>query len=243
ANVFLDVLRDGLPGRGSDIFIPKVDLSTLFPSGAGKFIERNGGEILTARPVRSIRKKRGGFELTTDREAFSFSHVVCAVAPQHLARLLKELPEIPIPRFDYQPICTVYSQYPEDVGLPRKMIGSTRGLCQWFFDKGQIGGQKGLISGVISAMHPEIAVDGIASKIHEETKSLISDLPDPLWQKVIMEKRATFSCTVNLDRPKNATPLRNFHLAGDYTEGRYPATLESAVRSGLSCARRILDAI
>jgi len=36
------------------------------------------------------------------------------------------------------------------------------------------------------------------------------------------------------------TPLTNFYLAGDYTASDYPATIESAVRSGLACARHIL---
>ena len=35
-------------------------------------------------------------------------------------------------------------------------------------------------------------------------------------------------------------PLTNFYLAGDYTASDYPATLESAVRSGVACARHIL---
>ncbi len=241
ASVFLEVLKDGLNGNGSDILIPKVDLSTLFPKGAARFIEKKGGKILTERPVRAIRKKGADFELFTDTETLSFSHAICAVAPQHLSRLLKEMPEIPVPGFDYQPICTVYSQYPEEIRLPGKMLGFSKRLCQWLFDRGQIDGQKGLISGVISATHPGISMDKIASEIHDAAASLIPHLPPPIWQKVIVEKRATFSCTVNLQRPQNATPVENFYLAGDYTEGPYPATIESAVRSGLACARSILD--
>ena len=37
-------------------------------------------------------------------------------------------------------------------------------------------------------------------------------------------------------RPDQRTPLPCFLLAGDYTRGDYPATLEGAVRSGLRCA-------
>lgn len=241
SKVFLAVLKDGLNGRGSDMLIPRVDLSTLFPSGAAKFIEEKGGEILTSKAVRSIRKSHAGFDLVTDTETLSFSHVVCAVAPYHLPLLLQALPEVAIPRFDYQPICTIYSQYPEDIHLPKKMTGFSKGLCHWLFDRSEISGQPGLIAGVISATRPE--PDGLAAKVHEETKNLISDLPDPLWQKVVMEKRATFSCAVNVERPQNETPLQNFHLAGDYTSGPYPATLEAAVRSGLSCARNILKSV
>jgi uncharacterized protein with NAD-binding domain and iron-sulfur cluster len=37
------------------------------------------------------------------------------------------------------------------------------------------------------------------------------------------------------------TPLRNLLLAGDYVASNYPATLETAVRSGVAAARSILE--
>ena len=241
SNVFISVLKDAL--NGSDMLIPRINLSSLFPSGAARFITKNGGEILLSKPIRSVVKHHAGFDLLTDGETFSFSHVICAVAPYHLSRLTEALPEIRVQDFDYQPICTVYSQYPERVRLPGKMMGSSRGLAQWLFDRGAICGQKGLIAAVISAARLELSFDSIASTMHEETKKLVPDLPPPLWQKVILEKRATFSCTANLQRPGNETPLKDFYLAGDYTASPYPATLESAVRSGLSCARLALKTI
>jgi len=77
--------------------------------------------------------------------------------------------------------------------------------------------------------------------VHEELQQHIGPLPDPLWAQVIAEKRATFSCTPGLARPPQQTPLKNFFLAGDYTERDYPATLEAAVRSGIGAARLILE--
>ena len=55
---------------------------------------------------------------------------------------------------------------------------------------------------------------------------------------MIAEKRATFECTVDLQRPPTSTPLPNLHLAGDYTASDYPATIEAAVRSGIAAARQ-----
>jgi len=42
----------------------------------------------------------------------------------------------------------------------------------------------------------------------------------------------------NIPAP-NATSAPGFFLAGDYTAGPYPATLEGAIRSGLECARMV----
>jgi uncharacterized protein with NAD-binding domain and iron-sulfur cluster len=62
----------------------------------------------------------------------------------------------------------------------------------------------------------------------------------PLWHQVIAEKRATFSCEANLSRPSNLTLIPKLFLAGDYTAGDYPATLEGAVASGIKCANEIV---
>ena len=58
---------------------------------------------------------------------------------------------------------------------------------------------------------------------------------------MIAERRATFSCVVGVKRPAQRTALPNVYLAGDYTASEYPATLESAVVSGVACARMLLD--
>jgi uncharacterized protein with NAD-binding domain and iron-sulfur cluster len=68
----------------------------------------------------------------------------------------------------------------------------------------------------------------------------IPGLPALRWSRAIAEKRATFSCRVGLDRPPNTTPVPNLLVAGDYTASDYPATLETAVRSGVAAARLVL---
>ncbi|MDP1679590.1 MAG: FAD-dependent oxidoreductase [Candidatus Nitrotoga sp.] len=46
-----------------------------------------------------------------------------------------------------------------------------------------------------------------------------------------------------MPRPPHTTQLANLLLAGDYTAGDFPATLEGAVMSGVLCARTILATI
>jgi hypothetical protein len=48
--------------------------------------------------------------------------------------------------------------------------------------------------------------------------------------QTIIEKRATFACTPNLQRP-NQQIAPGLLVCGDYVAGPYPATLEGAVRS------------
>ncbi|HEY0335821.1 MAG TPA: FAD-dependent oxidoreductase, partial [Burkholderiales bacterium] len=81
----------------------------------------------------------------------------------------------------------------------------------------------------------------LARKVHGEIEDAFGALPALVWHRVIAEKRATFESVVGLERPSTRTPLRNVHLAGDYTASDYPATLEAAVRSGIAAAKQILE--
>ena len=82
---------------------------------------------------------------------------------------------------------------------------------------------------------------GLEFAIHAELAGNFPGLGEPLWHQVIAEKRATFSCTPGMLRPGNATPVEGLYLAGDYTASDYPATIESAVRSGVGAASLVLQ--
>jgi len=59
---------------------------------------------------------------------------------------------------------------------------------------------------------------------------------------VIKERRATFSPMPGSARfrPDQRSPLGGFYIAGDWTRTGWPATMESAVRSGYMAAERLL---
>jgi predicted NAD/FAD-binding protein len=177
-----------------------------------------------------------------------FSHVVVAVAPYHLAPLLADLPGMEAPlqltnALRYEPIATAYLAYPDHITLAKPMLGLSRGHAQWLFDRGRLTGQRGLIAAVISASGTwqDLPSEQLLAEIHGEIGKVIANLPPPRWSRLIVEKRATFACTPNLQRPAMVTPLRNLLLAGDYIASIYPATLETAVRSGVAAARSILE--
>jgi len=58
---------------------------------------------------------------------------------------------------------------------------------------------------------------------------------------VYRAQRATFSTGMRQSRPASETHLANLFLAGDWTNTRWPATIESAVRSGRAAAKVVLD--
>jgi len=250
AQVFLNVLRDCLgAGRAaSDLLLPRTDLSALFPEPAAAYVEARGGAVLTGARVTAIDPGGNGYSVCTSAGERGFSHVICALPPHQVKAFLigiSALAEVAeaVDRLAYQPIHSVYLRYPPEVRLPAPMLGFDSGLLQWAFDRGALCGQDGLVGLVISAggAHEDIAQEELAQLAHQELQQRLGSLPSPSWHRVIAEKRATFACTPGLRRPESRTPLRNFFLAGDYTASDYPATLESAVRSGVTAARMILE--
>ena len=252
AQVFMNVLRDSLAAdrSASDLLLPRVDLTSLFPDRAAAFVETHGGEIRRGTAIRQLTLANNAFTLSDDSKEFSqYSHVILAVAPQHLAALTQNLPQLDelrqtIAAVTYQPIVTCYLAYPPQVRLPQAMLGQAHGLLQWLFDRGRLTGQAGLLAAVISAQGPHLELSGeaLAGRIHTEIAALVAGLPAPRWSQVITEKRATFACTANLRRPALSTALPGLLLAGDYVAGDYPGTLESAVRSGVAAASVIHQA-
>jgi squalene-associated FAD-dependent desaturase len=245
AQVFLNVLRDGLTGArdASDLLIARSDLGRVFPEPAAQYVRARGGEILLGTPVRRIERTPGGFRLN---DIQTFSGVVIACGPHQAGPLLVQLPEIggalaAIDAFAYEPIVTCYLQYPESVLLPSPMLGFNGGMVQWVFDRGRLGGPKGLLAAVISASgaHQQLTKEELTARIEIELKAALGELPSLRWSQVITEKRATFSCTPALARPRVATAIPRLLLAGDYLAGEYPGTLEAAVLSGVAAASMV----
>ncbi|MDB5814675.1 MAG: squalene/phytoene dehydrogenase [Rhodocyclales bacterium] len=250
AQIFINVLRDSLIGSASmsELLIPRIDLSELLPVPAAQFLARSGGTVNIATPIKSIELDEDTFRLVGNPfEGERFSHVVVAVGPYHVNDLLAGFPELSLLRqqvdgMTHQPITTVYLEYDESIRLPEPMIGVANSTVQWLFDRGQLGGPKGLLAAVISARgpHSELSREELGLRAHEAVEALIPRLSAPKWSTVITEKRATFSCSPSLLRPLHITPIKNLVLAGDYVQSPYPATIETAVRSGLTAARHIL---
>ena len=255
ANVFMNVFKEAFTNKrkDADLLLPTTDLSNLFPNAAIQYIKDNGGEVHLKYRVENIEVSNNEVTSVTakidnEMQTIKTSQVIIAAAPQNLNKLITEHSTLKpisnnIEQFNYQPIVTVYLQYPEEIQLTQSMIGLSSTLSQWIFDRGSFCQQAGLISVVISCKGEHMAMDDdtLTQTVHDEISILFTNKPALIKSFVIREKRATFACTVNINdiRPKNTTDIKGLYLAGDYTNTGYPATLEGAVRSGLAASSLI----
>ncbi|MDQ1833323.1 hydroxysqualene dehydroxylase HpnE [Massilia scottii] len=253
AQVFLAVLRDSLGANraSSDMLLPRVDLSALFPVAAASYVERAGGAVRLGAKVGTLAFDNGGWLLG---EGERFDAVVIATAPPAAATLLEQAgaPELAasLQHFEYEPITTCYLQYAAAtrLDLPFYALRDNAASGHWgqfVFDRGQLDpAQAGLFSVVISASGAasELGREALGQAVASQLAAVLGrpELAHPEWVQVISEKRATFACTPGLARPANTTGLASLALAGDYTASDYPATIESAVRSGVAAARVVL---
>lgn len=244
SRIFLNVLRDTFRDKNStDFLLPKLDLSQLFSQPITRFLKAHQATVLHNKRVKSISPNPNGYTVSTKEEQFEASHVIVATSPVRLRNVIADLPKLNFvaeqtESYTYQPIYTIYLQYPNNATLSAPMIGLTGGLSQWVFDRGVLCNQNGLMAVIISAegKHQRLTQDALALRVTQELRQAFPQLGKPLWHKVIAEKRATFSCNVNLPKPAQVTPYPKLYLAGDYTFADYPATIEGAVRSGVACA-------
>ena len=249
--IFLRVLKDSFfkNGKASNLLFFKTDLSVAFPIPAQKYIEQHKGLIHFNRRATSITKEENHYIINTKLAKYKAKHVVIATAPIATKNLLSDLTDEHnalinnLNAFTYQPICTVYLQYPKEVSCGRTMQGFLGTTVQWVFNKSSEE-QPNLISVVISSegSHMELNNTELIQTVTDELAEFYQEWPQPDDAFVIREKRATFTASVNINRirPSNKTDIHNIWLAGDYTNTHYPATLEGAVRSGHQCAQHIL---
>jgi hydroxysqualene dehydroxylase len=248
AQIFANVLRDSLAStrEASDLLLPCIHLSALFPEPAAAWLVRRGGEVRTGTRIRQIVPGVPRFNVISEAGSEQFDGVILAVGPHQLEGLMTGVTD---PGLRFEPIVTVYFKFDRGIRLREPMFGQRHGLAQWFFDRaclnfpGDAGAsarhdEEALIAAVISASGPHelLSQEELANRVLAELAQHIPDCPTPVWQKVIAEKYATFACTPGAKRPGSTTCHQGVFLAGDYVAGDYPATLEGAVRNGIAAA-------
>ena len=175
-----------------------------------------------------------------------FDAFVLAVPPQRLATMLGSGEQLGINGLDLfrtQPIVDVHLWY----GLPpRTRLLNEAGFAalldspvQWVFEKGP-----GYLCCSLSAAQDKISLPerDLVQLCHRELASVLPLLRDvwPIRGAATRDPDATFVPSPGLRRPGPGTAVDNVAVAGAWTDTGWPATMESAVRSGRAAAAHLL---
>ncbi len=251
ARIFVRVLRETFLGlrKHSDLLIPRQELSDLLPRPCTDYLERNKAHVEMGQRVTGLSINDDGVHAVSVRgRSIHASHVVLATPHVISRRLMSRHKPLQalcarLAELGNEPVTTLYLQYTPQTRLPEPVLGFENGLSQWLFDR-RVCNQPGMMAVVISARgsHENMPDDELTARVAAELATSFPKWPAHQHSLLIREKRATFCSRAGIDciRPANSTPVAGLWLAGDYTATGLPATLESAVRSGIETAHAIL---
>lgn len=250
ARLFINVLKTTFSNYShhADLLIARRELSDLLPRPGMAYLEQHGAQIeLGQRVTALVIENDRVCGVHIGKRHIECSQLILATPPTISHRLASQHPVLDtltqqLAELGIEPIATLYLQYPEEIKLDIPILGLENGLAQWVFDR-CVCGQPGLMAVVISARgeHTTLSTEALTERVVDELTANFPHWPAPIQTKLLREKRATFCSRVGIDalRPSNHTAVQGLWLAGDYTNTELPATLESAVRSGIACAQAI----
>lgn len=234
-------------GRGEAAcraFLARDGLGPALVEPAVRRIEKGGGGVRFNRRLRALGRNRTavtGLDMAGAEAPFAPDDVVVLAVPPHVCAQL--LPDTPAP-LETRPIVNAHYRLDRPVAMPGggAILGVVGGTAQWIFARGDV------VSVTVSAATGLVERESV-----EIAKLLWSDVAQALEYpasgtppaRIVKERRATFAQIPSALplRPRCETRYRNLFLAGDWVETGLPATIEGAVRSGVTAARCALGAL
>ncbi|HZS23898.1 MAG TPA: FAD-dependent oxidoreductase [Gaiellaceae bacterium] len=213
------------PRGNADLVLPRKPLGLMHGDAAGRAL---GDRVVLDRRIDSLDE--------IDADA-----IVVATTPRESARLLGEEP----PALEDSPIVSVHLWFDRRL-LEPPLAALLHSDAHWVFDRGSLTGHlpaEGQYLTVVSSGVPELLevrgrelVDRIAAQLRER----LGDA-ELLWSRVSREPYATIALRPGTPRPGTATSRGHVVRAGTWTDTGWPATMESAVRSGRRAAQHLLS--
>ncbi len=242
ARLLLPVIRETL-AKGAEYSMPlvaKKGLSDTFVDPALKWLERRKADIRLGQRITAL--EDDGNQITAIKtartsEPVKVGDIVILATPPWVTPTLLEGVSTPD---EFAPIVNLHFQVDGFDGkkTDTPILGLVGSPAHWLFVRDDV------ISVTVSAAFDlaekpakEIAAiiwPDIAKVFELEAKTI-----PPV--RVIKEQRATFKTTsAQLDsRPSAKTLFTNLALAGDWTDTGLPATIEGAIRSGISAVKAL----
>jgi len=218
------------PRANSDLVLPTRPLGLMHGDAAGQALGAAGATVHTDVRVGSLDE--------IDADA-----IVVAAPPRESARLLGE----PEPGLEDSPIVSVHLWFDRPL-LDRPLAALLGSDAHWVFDRGGLTGhapERGQYLTVVSSGVPELLevrgrelVERVAGQLTERLGEA-----ELLWSRVSREPYATVALRPGTVRPGVETSRPGVVRAGTWTDTGWPATMESAIRSGRTAAQHILSTL
>ena len=213
------------PRANSDLVLPLKPLGWMHGDAAGRAL---GDRVRLDERVESL-------------DDLDVDAVVVATPPAESARLLGESD----PGLESSPIVSVHLLFDRPI-LAEPLAAFLGSDAHWVFDRGALTGHAAPNGGqyltVVASGVPELMdvrgrglVDRIAGQLTERLGAA-----ELVWSRVSREPNATIALRPGTVRPGVVTSRPNTVRAGTWTDTGWPATMESAVRSGRAAARTLM---
>jgi hypothetical protein len=207
------------PRAHSDLILPAKPLGWMHGEAAGRALEAAGATIETGTRI-------------DDPDDLDADAVVVAT---------------PSTELEPSPIVSVHLLF-DRVLLSTPLAALLGSDAHWVFDRGALTGhrpEQGQYLTVVSSGVPELMeirgrelVDRVAGQVTDRLGGA-----ELLWSRVSREPEATIALRPGLERAAPGLVRPGLARAGAWTETGWPATMESAVRSGRAAARALLAGV
>ena len=258
AELAVMVLREGFlrSRHGSAIGYAQVGLSRLLADSAAEYIRSRGGDVRPSEAAEGLLIGDGRITCVATKEGTLTADSYLLAVPHDGVHSLLPLTVREddffgrIGRIESSPIVNIHLWYDRPV-VNIDFAAFLNTPMQWLFNKTKLweqpdgGGQYIDIS--LSGAHDFIDVPGqeLIELFTREVQAFFPNARTAGLRNTLVVKQpgATFKPRPGIRRlrPNQRTPIANLFLAGDWTDTGWPATMESAVRSGNLAAQAIIE--
>jgi squalene-associated FAD-dependent desaturase len=257
ADLAMMVFQEGFLKRadGANVGYAAMGLTNLVGAEACRYIEERDGRVLLGEKVEELlleRERIAGARLA-DGSVLRGECYVCAVPHQMLLAIIPpSLRADPFFRraskLTTSSIVNIHLWYDRPV-MDLDFAAFINSEAQWVFNKSKMwhlaGDGQYLDISLSGAQHYiDLPKEELSERFIHELRRLFPKARRARVERclVVKQPQATFAAVPGSAKYRLPchTPIENLFLAGDWTATGWPATMESAVRSGLTCAGEIV---